>query len=178
MGPSGTQSGELAAVAFASSSVQVNRSTGRSERLLKVSQCDGVDIVCQREGLDARVDDEAPCRLDIVGCSVEAAAGRRGAAPLDLYRPTLSLGELEHEVDLGACRASVEESLRGRGCHGKQVFNYPALPAASDDGMADHIIEVGQTQQRVHDAAVADIDLGCADKPLAFVGGPGVEADE
>ena len=66
----------------------------------------------------------------------------------------------QDEIDLGPGGRAVEGGFRpGRGGR-HQGLDDEALEARAGDGMAEHGIEGLEPEQRVHEAAVADIDLG------------------
>jgi len=110
---------------------------------------------------------------------MEAAFDLRRQASFDLDRPDVAAGKRQQQIDLGTGRRAIEIGQRALGRGGEQRFDDEAFPARTGDGMAQHVIDIGQAEQHVPKAAVAHVDARRSDQPLAGICVPGFEpADE
>src|SRR5258708_29097252 len=80
------------------------------------------------------MDDEAPRRREIRARDVEALLRLGAQAALDLDRPPPALGQVEHQVDLGAGRGPVEARLGARRRNGEEVLDHESLPTRPTTG--------------------------------------------
>ena len=80
------------------------------------------------------------------------------------------LSALQHQVDLGAVVGAVEVRAVSVAGALDQRFQRKAFVAGTGHGVAQQVVLGAQTQQRVDQAAIAHIDLGCAHQAFADVG--------
>src|SRR5579863_4366332 len=99
------------------------------ERLGELAHADSFKVGAEGEARVTGMDDEAPRGLQVVACDVESPLGLGRQAAFDLDRPALSLGQVEHEIDLRACRSPVETRERPLRRNREQVLDDETLPA-------------------------------------------------
>ena len=101
---------------------------------------------------------------------MEASAQAWAETAFHLDRPQPLIGPLQQQVDLGAGGGAVKPAPASIRRQVQQGFDHEALPAGARHRMAQHRLGIVQTQEGVHQAAVAHQHLGRAHQPLAHVG--------
>ena len=74
----------------------------------ELAEGDCFDAGRERIPVRRRVDDQTPAGLEVGTGDVKSLLELRSQAALDLDGPAPTLGQIEHEVDFGAGRGSVE----------------------------------------------------------------------
>lgn len=72
------------------------------------------------------------------------------------------------QIEFSAAMGAPEGRLRVL-CHGEDLLNTKAFPRRAALGMAAHLLEILQPQQRVQDAGIPQIHFWMADEPLAEI---------
>ena len=131
------------------------------------TQADRLDALRQRESLSAGIDDKA-ARRSKVGTGLVEALLKSGRQPtLDLDCPDGAARQLDHEIDIGAGGSPIEAWNARRWRGSDQRLDRHALPTGSGDGMAEQCFPIGDAEQGMHDAAVANVELRRLDQALA-----------
>ena len=105
------------------------------------------------------IDQHAPIGFDVCSGKMKAARHFGGGSPLDLDCPSLTAGKAKDKVKFGTSRCPIKEGFSAYRCCGDQGFKAESLPTATDHGMAQQAFQRTKTEQRMQQAAVADIDL-------------------
>ena len=99
---------------------------------------------------------------------MEAAGELRCLGELDFIDPP-ALAPLQHQVEFGAVAGAQEMGTPAR-MGGDQLLNHETLPALTGLRVGQQIVVALDAEQVVQQAAVAQVELGGANQPLAQVG--------
>jgi len=140
--------------------------------LKKTRQVTGEAPLISRRLLGLR-DQEAPRSLDDVGGLVQVRyiVGRWGGSQLNLDRPEL-VPEIQNKVQFVLIRSPeviCAEMTAQRGKLSQCLLDNVALPARADPGLHKQCALVWNVQQRMHETAVAPVELGPLDEAFADV---------
>ena len=123
-----------------------------------------------RVATSVRDNDECPFQAEIAHRMVKPPAEPRGRAALDLDPPQApGPGQLQDEIHLGTGRRPIEARPGHCRSSREKVLDHEPLPACTEHRMSAEDLEVADPEERVHDAAVANIDLRRLDKPFLQV---------
>ncbi len=84
--------------------------------------------------------------------------GRKAA--LDLDGPQVAVRPFQQQVDFGPAAASVKMAENSLGGTTEQILDNEPFPARADDRMAQQGFPVGNVQQRMDQARIANEDFG------------------
>ena len=139
------------------------------EHLNQLGDGHGADALCHGVCVDAGMNYMQRVELEI--CHREAHRRRedRSRSVLDLETDALPTANHE-QVEFCALIRAPKKALRGVQSQLRDDFlDDEAFPRGANLGVRDQIVVSGQVQQRVQDATVADVDLGCLDLLFADV---------
>ena len=110
---------------------------------------------------------------------MEAAFQLGRQTALDLDGPEATVRPSQQQIDLRPAAAAVEIGLNHRiGRHGvgEQILDGKSFPTGAHHRVGQQRFLVGNVEQGMRDAAVADEDLGRLHQPFAEIGMPGRQA--
>lgn len=125
-----------------------------------IRQRDGLDPIAEAVGFLAGMNDDPFRRLDIVVTEIKFLGQHRGRKSFDFNGPTTLRRNFQHQIDLGTDGGPVKPRLRARRRSGEQVFEDKALATPARHGLTEDGVEVAQTEQGVHQTAVAHLHFG------------------
>ena len=128
------------------------------------AQGDGIDILGQAKFLVASMNDEPARRFQILARDVESLRQFWRSGSLNLYRPDL-LSEIQHQVDLGSGRSSIEVRSRQRGM---TVATF-SITNPSQLWISKLAVMGWDLQQGMQNAGIADIDPRRFDKAFSDI---------
>ena len=120
----------------------------------------GFNILRNAVGFAAGVDDEFACRLQIGASAVETPLDLGRKAALDLDSPQVAVRPFQQQVDFGPAATPVKMAENPIRRVTKQILDNEPFPARADDRMAQQGFPVGNVQQRMNQARIADVDFG------------------
>jgi len=129
--------------------------------------------VVERKSLDTVINNKPLGRRQVTACLMKAAPKPGRGCALYFHCPQHITRQGQHQVDFRAGRGAVKTCICPPRRGGQQRLNDEPFPTSPRHRVAENLLQPWQTQQRVHNAAVAHINLGRFHQPLAGVVVPG-----